>query len=83
MLAGTVLGSQEPEQKRLREGSRLAWISQIAEEETLQVSKQARKPEFPGPLLCMADSQGRQAGVRKWAGRHIYYYQEMLFSWTS
>lgn len=31
-MAGTVLGSQEPEQKRLSEGSRLAWTSQIAEE---------------------------------------------------
>lgn len=63
VLAGTVLGSQEPEQKRVSVGSRIAWISQTAEEETLQVSTQARKPVFPGPLSCMADSQGRLAGV--------------------
>lgn len=81
MLTGTVLGSQDPEQKRLSVGSRLAWISQIAEDETLQVSRQSSKPVFPGPLSCMADSQGRLNGVGKWV-RHIYYCQEMHFSGT-
>lgn len=39
--AGTVLGSQGPEQKRLSEGSRLAWISKMAAGETGLISRQA------------------------------------------
>lgn len=54
-----MLGSQEPEQKRLSEGPRLAWISQTAKEETRQVSKQASS---------MADSQGGLAGIDRGKG---------------
>lgn len=48
VLVGTALGSQEPEQKRLSEGSRLAWISQMAVGR--QGSQQARKPHVAKDL---------------------------------
>lgn len=44
MPGGTELGSQGPEQKRLSEESRLAWISKTAAGETGQISRQAGKP---------------------------------------
>lgn len=46
VLAGTRLGSHGPEQKRLIEGSKLAWISKTAAGETGQISRQ-----IPGTLL--------------------------------
>lgn len=51
VLGGTAPGSQEPEQKRLSEGSRLAWTSQMAVGR--QGSQQAgqKTPCSQGPLL--------------------------------
>lgn len=41
MLAGTRLGSHGPEQNRLMEGSKLAWISETAVGEMGQISRLA------------------------------------------
>lgn len=59
VLAGTRLGSHGPEQKRLTEGSKLAWISKTAAGETGQISRQ-----IPGTLLM-----GMLSGEAGWGGR--------------
>lgn len=65
VLAGRVLGSQGPEQKRLSEGSRLAWISKMAAGETGPISRQTRNLMSPGPLLVseLACCQGETSCV--------------------
>lgn len=62
VLAGTELGSQGPEQKRLSEGSRLAWISKTAVGKTGLISRQARKPCVPRPFAHV------RAGHVVWGG---------------
>lgn len=62
MLAGTVLGSQEPEQKRLSEGSRLAWISETAAGEKMRVSK----PRVP--RTCAMPRLNMLSGNTGWCG---------------